>query len=486
MASAPPSSRGFARMARDSVLFATGSVVGKVVGLALLPVLTRLLTPVEYGQVDVLTTLQSALAAVLLLGFDLAATRLYADLHVADRRRMFSTWLCGVTAVGVAVTAGLWVFGSEISNALFSTSDLRAAVLLAGVAALANAVQLISLTALRNDNRPGVFAAVSSLTLVSYGLAVAVIVPRRPTVTAVLVAVAVSMLLGAAGGLSASARLMKGRLSAELGRRLALLGLPLVPAVLAQWVSEFANRAILLSQSGPQEVAYFSVATRFSSIALLVVLGFQLAWQPAAFSLGEGRAALQQVATDGRRIMAGVAGSVVAVALSSPELVVLAGGRQYSPALPAVGLSLVFALGYAAYHTATLPSAISRRMRDLGLAAVLAAAIGITLNLWLSGMWGATGTAAAIAVGQVGAAAVGFLLARARAPVPYPWGRILVISGAAGFVACAATFPDGGASVAWRVVLALGFLAVAGLEGSLGEAAGIARRRVASRAAKRS
>ncbi|MCZ7630155.1 MAG: hypothetical protein M5U19_14415 [Microthrixaceae bacterium] len=226
---------------------------------------------------------------------------------------------------------------------------------------------------------------------------------------------------------------MKGRLSAELGRRLALLGLPLVPAVLAQWVSEFANRAILLSQSGPQEVAYFSVATRFSSIALLVVLGFQLAWQPAAFSLGEGRAALQQVATDGRRIMAGVAGSVVAVALSSPELVVLAGGRQYSPALPAVGLSLVFALGYAAYHTATLPSAISRRMRDLGLAAVLAAAIGITLNLWLSGMWGATGTAAAIAVGQVGAAAVGFLLARARAPVPYPWGRILVISGAAGF-----------------------------------------------------
>ena len=477
----PSTPRGFARLARDSVLFATGSVVGKVVGLVLLPVLTRLLSPEAFGQVDVLTTLQSALASLLLLGFDLAATRLFADLGARDQRRMFASWLFGVALTGVVAATGLWLFGPSLSEALFSTNSLAIAVGLAGVAATANAIQLVCLTALRNNNRPAVFAAVSSGTLVSYGLTIVVVVPRRPTVTAVLLAVAISMTFGAVCGLVASSSLIKGRLSKKLGWRLGVLGLPLVPAVAAQWISEFANRAILLSRSGPDEVAYFSVATRFSSIALLVVLGFQLAWQPAAFSLGQGRRAMQRVANDGRRIMVGVAASVAVVAVFSPELIVLAGGQRYVPALPAVGLSLVFALAYAAYHTATLPSAISRRMRDLGLAAIMAGAVGVGLNLWFAGPWGATGTAAAIAIGQATGAGVGFALARARAQVPYPWGRILLVGGAAGLIACASTFPEGGASVFWRIAMALGFIVVVGLEGSLGEAVGAARHMIAAR-----
>lgn len=469
MEPAAPAPRGFARMARDSVLFATGSVVGKVVGLALLPFLTRMLTADAYGQVDVLTTLQSALAALLLLGFDLAATRLFADLDPVGRPRMFSTWLVGVASLGGLVVLLLGVVGTAFSTWLFGSDALGLAVVLAGVAAVANAIQLVALTALRNNDRPGAFAAISSGTLIAYGVAIVVLVPRRPTVTSVLVAVAVSMTVGAIGGMAASLRMVTGRPSMELGRRLTVLGLPLVPAVVATWVSEFANRTILLSRSGSQEVAYFSVATRFASIALLVVLGFQMAWQPAAFALGEGRLALEKVAADGRRIMVGVAVSVAAVAVVSPELVLIAGGRPYLPALPAVGLSLVFALAYAGYHTGTLPSAISRRMRDLGVAAVVAAAVGIVLNLWLAGVWGATGTAAAVAVGQIAGAAAGVLLARMRAPVPYPWGRILSVSAAAATVACAATFPTGGASVSWRIVLFCGFLAVLWREGSLSE-----------------
>ena len=460
------------------MLFATGSVVGKAVGLVLLPFLTRALTPQDYGQVDVVTTLQSALAALLLLGFDLPATRLYADLDETTRPRMFASWLLGVTSLGGTAVLALAVFGSDVSRWLFGSDALWTALVLAGVAAVANAVQVITLTALRNNDRPGVFAAVSSGTLVAYGIAVVLLVPRWPTVTAVLVAVAASMLVGAMTGLAASLRMVVAPPSRTLGKRLALLGLPLVPAVVATWVSEFANRAILLERAGSTEVAFFSVATRFASIALLVVLGFQMAWQPAAFSLGDDEGALGKVAQDGRRIMVGVAASVVAVALASPELVLLAGGRGYLPSLPAVGLSLVFALAYAAYHTGTLPSAISRRMRDLGTAAVVAALVGVLMNLWMASAWGATGTAAAIAVGQTAGAAVGVALARYRAPVPYPWARILSVTLAACALACAVTFPSGGATLPWRILLMSLFGLVLWVEGSLPEALRLARTRL--------
>ena len=46
-------------------------------------------------------------------------------------------------------------------------------------------------------------------------------------------------------------------------------------------------------------------------------------------------------------------------------------------------------------------------MRDLGLSATIGALLGIAVNVWFAHLWGSTGTAAAIAIGQT----VSFLIA---------------------------------------------------------------------------
>lgn len=464
-----PTRSGFGRLARDSALYAVGSVVGKVVGLVLLPFLTRTLSPAEFGRYDVLSTLQSAVTSVLLLGLDVAATRLFVDLRAQEQRRMFASWLTLVAALLVPCTAVFLLARSALSTSLFGTTGLSTAIALTGVAIVGSALQLVGLTALRNHRRPGAFAAVSGGSLLLNGILIVALVPSRPTVTTVLAAMALSMCMGAVAALFVAAPYLSGRPDRHIAARLLSLGIPLVPAVACTWIAEFANRAILLDRAGADQVAYFSVASRFASLSLLVVLGFQLAWQPAAFADSTRRGGLQRIAVDGRRIMVGVAATAVAIAVVSPELIRLASGSVYLAALPALGYALVFTLAFAGYHVATMPSAISARMRDLGISAVVAALTGVLLCLWWSTRWGGAGAAAAVAVGQLVGTGLAFGLGRLRAPVPFQWPRILAVCAAAAGISLAATLPSDGAAPWVRALLAAGFLAVVGWDGALGE-----------------
>ena len=70
---------GFARLSRDSAIFALGSIAGKLVAVVTLPVFTRLMAPDAYGRLDLLSTLGSAAISVLSLGLDVAALRLTVD-----------------------------------------------------------------------------------------------------------------------------------------------------------------------------------------------------------------------------------------------------------------------------------------------------------------------------------------------------------------------------------------------------------------------
>ena len=463
------SARGFRGLVRDSAVYASGAIVGKAVGLVLLPILTRTLGPTEFGRFDVLSTLVSAGASIVLAGTETAATRLYSDLGDSDRRRMFSAWWWGTLAVLIPVIAGFLIAGHTISTALFGTNEFATAVGLTGLAIGGTTMQVVGLTALRNHQRPGAFAVVSGGSLLLNGVLVVVLVSLRPSVTSVIAAAAVSVCTGAALVRLIARSHLGGRPDRAIAGRLVRLALPLAPAVLVLWAAEFANRAVLLDRAGADNVAYFSVALRLASIAMLVVLAFQLAWQPSAFSAASRSGGLDRIATDGRRIMALASAAAVALALVTPELVHVLSGAEFAPAVPATGFALLGAIAYAGYHTATMRSALSSRMRDLGLSGSVAAATGVALNAWWSDIWGATGAAAAIAAGQVLGVILALCLARQRAPVPFEWGRILFVATAASAIAVASTLPGSGAPALLRVALAAGFVAVLVREGTIPE-----------------
>jgi O-antigen/teichoic acid export membrane protein len=463
---------GFARLSRDSFVYVLGSILGKGIGLVMLPILTRLLSPAEYGRVDVLSTLGSAAISGLLLGMDVAAMRLFFDAAgPRERQRLLVTWCALAGAIVVPVGLGLMVFSGPLSDMLFATEVYGPAVASVGLVTVFGTYHHIALTTLRAAGRPGLYAVISAGTLLlNAALAVWLLLSWDEGVTAVIASLAVSLFAAGAVGLFLVRDQIRGGPGQPELRSLLLLGLPLAPAVVAGWAAEFANRAILLTTSGAQQVAFLAVALRIASIAGLAVVGFQLAWQPYAFGGGSSPAALARLALDAHRFLVGVAAAVAFLALVAPEVLATAGGSAYGDALAAVGVSLIGALAGALYLVTSMPSALARRMSDLGIASIIGVTLSVIANVALAIRWGASGTAVALMLSPLVAAVIAHGLGSRRLVMPIRWGRIVAMLGLAVAVALVATVPPGGAPLGIRLALAAVVVLALRAEGTLGQA----------------
>ncbi len=452
------------RLTRDSAIYALGAVAGKAVGVVLLPVLTRALSTDDYGRLEVLSTLGSALISALLLGIDRAALRLSFSEEGEVRRSLLSTWYGIATALVLPPALVCLLFAAPISAVLFGNADYARAVAYVGGITVFGTYQFVALTILRAERRPGAYAALSGATLVvNAALVIAFVALAGGGLDLVLAAFLTSVALGAVVGIVVVRGAALGRPSAAAAHALLVMGLPLAPAVVVTWAAEFANRAIVLAAAGPTEVAYLGIGLRAASIAGLAVVGLQLAWEPHAYALGT--ASLDRLAHDARRALVGVSALVVAVALVAREAVEIVAGPGYVPALPALGFCLIATLAAALFVVTTTSSALAMAMRDIGIATVAGIVVGVVATLALARPYGGAGAAAGIALGQLCAAVLALWLGRARSALPIAWLPTAAVLVAASVAALAATVLD--ASVALRAALAASFAVVLLAEGSV-------------------
>lgn len=454
------------QLTRDSAIYALGAVAGKAVGLLLLPILTRSLAPDEYGRLEILSTLGSALVSVLLLGIDRAALRLSFTERGAARRSTLGTWYVVATALALPPALLLAVASGPLSTLLFGDARFATAVALVGWITLLGTYQVIALTILRAERRPRAYAVLSGGSLLlNAALVIGSFAVAPAAVDLVLLAYALSLGAGAIVGAALVRRVGFGRPSRGAVSSLLALGLPLAPAVVATWLAELANRAIVLGVAGPVEVGYLGVGIRFASIAGLAIAGLQLAWEPHAYARGRDPEGLGPLARDARRVLVGIAALVAAIALVAREAVLLVSGAPYLPALPAFGFSSLAVLATGAFIVAMTPSLLAGAMRDIGAATLVGMGAGVGATFVLTGPYGGAGAAAGIAFGQLVAVVAVAWLGRTRSAIALPWRRITLVLVAAGAVTLASTTLD--ASPALRALFAGGFAAVLLVEGSI-------------------
>src|ERR1044072_7559841 len=67
------------RLAKHSAIYGLGAVVSRLIGVLLLPIVTRYLTPADVGAVDTLISLTVVLVILLRMGISLAFFPFYFD-----------------------------------------------------------------------------------------------------------------------------------------------------------------------------------------------------------------------------------------------------------------------------------------------------------------------------------------------------------------------------------------------------------------------
>lgn len=450
-------------------MYATGAVVGKLLALLMLPALTRLLTPTQFGIADLLMTIGSAAISLLLLGLDIAATRLAVGPNPQfPPPQVYGSWFASSSFIMTIPAAAVILLARPIGSHLFGEGTDPLPVALVGVITIAGTYQFMALTILRAERRPVAYSIVSGGTLTVYAaLAIVLVAWWHRDASSVVLAFTLSVILWAIVGFCLVGRDMFSWPRVESIKSLIRLGIPLAPAVAATWVAELANRLILLGSSDAAQVAYLGIGLRIASVAGLVYLAFQLGWIPHAYARGTGPVAFRETALDARRIIVLVSTSIMVIGLLAPELVWLIGGAAFIDALSSVGLSLVATLGATLFLVTSMSSTLNKRMGVVSMSAMFGVGAALICNMALSSRFGAAGTAGALAIGQFTAAGFAELFGRRSAHLPIPWFPVSVVICVAILGVCVATIPAGGAPLFVRFGLLILYLAIALAEGTL-------------------
>jgi len=421
------------RLGRHSIVYGLGGLVSRILAVLLLPLYTRYLSTSDYGKVEILIAATAVLAILLQFGISNAFFRFYFDTPDPARRITVlrtSFWFTMTTA-----TAGLVVglaLAPQISHVLFASGSeanlVRASFV--GLWAQLNYLQLTALFRVEERSVAFVLASIANI-LITVGATLVLVVSLHKGPMGVIVGNFIGTLAVYLALLGYRREQLGLEFDRGLFRAMNRFGMPLVPSALLLWVTNFADRFILVKLASTSEVGLYSVGVRISSAMILLLTAFRTAWPAFAYSIeddGEAKSAYGFVLTYLVLISSWVA---AALGLLSPWLVHWLAASEYARASQVVGPLAFSTVAFAGYIVLAIGVGRARRTQFNWIVSGLAAVVNIGLCFALIPAHGMMGAA----IATVAAYVVMFLAmawwSQRTYPVPYQWRRVTTAAGVA-------------------------------------------------------
>ncbi len=438
---------------KQGLVYGSALALSKGVGLLMVPVFTRFLTPDDYGRLDILQTLADVLSIVIAFGLTDTLFRFAGTARDTAEQRDVAAHIFGLAVAMAVVSAALTQAVAPVIAAALpgDPSVLQTRLILASLSL--SVCILIPLAWLRmRDKAGGYFAAGVGRVVLQGGLSAALLFLGFG-VTGVMVA-----------GFTAAA-VVAGCLAAwqyrDTGIRFSLLGLrrfgvyggPLVLTGVAGFVLGSFDRWLLADAVGPGQMAQYALAAKFALVTALLIQPFDMWWLPRRFAvLGEAGGAERAA----RIVALGVTIAILAavcIAGLGPALVRALtpesyhGAIRYLPWLAALaavhGATTLFNMGCYSRHTTLRPLFIETASAALALAGYVI----------LIPRFGGDGAVVATAVALSFRLALTYWISQRTLFIPYPAIRLLALA-ALGVAVIAATQHAPAPAGQWAVLAA--------------------------------
>jgi len=482
--------RNLGRIGKQSAIYGAGSIAATLLGIVLLPLYTRHLTPSQFGDAELALRVVLAVAIVARLGLVNSFFRFFFDSDDdAARRRVFRTafWaLQGTTLVWAVLTAvaSPWV-GDHIFTTPGAGPDLVLAVAF-GVYVTVNYELTIAL--FRVQERPLAFSVRTIIDLIlTAGFTYLFIVVFDMGPFGLLLGTYLGSLIVWFGVLVEQRSWVGFGIDRPLLKEMLKFGVPLMPAGAAMWAVTLINRPIVLAVGNPAMLGVLGAGFRIGTGVLLLVNAFQLAWPAFAYSIKSDEEAKKTYAAVLGAYLAFMGWAALALALVAPWFLRLLTTEPYWGATAAITPIAIAGPLYGGYFIAAIGVGRKKKNQFNWVVVAVAALIEVGALLVLVPRYGVAGAGWALVIAYGSMFALMIWREHRVFPVPYPWGRIVRIPVVLAFAFVATlVIPDSGVGpLALRLVVAaaiplgyvaVGFLTRAELVEVRGLVAGIRRR----------
>lgn len=462
------------RVGRDTLLYGLGQVATRVASLLMLPVYTRLLTPDDYGLLQLLDMTVDVVAILVSAGTTAGVMRFYfkATSDVERRRLLASAWVLqvGLNALGsallIAAATPIW---RQFLDGRYDPS----LVYLAAVNFTLAAAFHVPLLVMQLHGRAALLVAATLARLaLQLGLNLVLLIGFAQGPRGILLSNLVATLLVGGAASTWMFRRCGWRLSRAAMRDLRRFGLPYQLATAGTFILTFGDRVFLERFRDLAEVGLYSLAYSFGFLLIGVTYGpYFTAWTPVRHA----QAALPTAERDGlynrglHFMSLLTIGGAAGLALFAPAVLRVMSSPAFHSAAALVPLVLVATIFQAWSDVARFNIDMSEQTLHATRATWIATVLILVLYAALIPPFGAVGAAAATAIAFL---ARFLLFARAAArlwPVDYDWGpSVRLLAAMAALTALHQTFAPADAlgdiaagALAFAVFAAIGWRGLA-------------------------
>ena len=461
--------RNLARIGKQSAIYGAGSIAATLLGIVLLPLYTRELTPAQFGDAELALRIVLLVAIVARLGLVNSFFRFFFDYEDPERRRrVFQTafWALQVTTLVWALITALasrWL-GQSVFTTPEAGQDL---VLMIALGVYVTVNYELTSALFRVQERPVAFSVRTVINLIATAvLSYIFLVQLHMGPVGLLLGAYLGQALVYLGVLVEQRSWLGFGLDRPLLHSMLKFGVPLMPAGAAMWAVTLINRPIVLAVSTPATLGILGAGFRIGTGVLLLVNAFQLAWPAFAYSIKDDGEAKRTYAAVMGLYLAFMGWAALSVALVAPWFLRLLTTEPYWGAAAAITPIAIAGPLYGGYFIAAIGVGRKKANQFNWVVVAAAAVIEVIALLLLVPPFGVAGAGWSLVIAYGSMFALMLWREHRVFPVPYPWGRIaripVVLS-----LALAATYllPDSGTgALALRIAIAaaipLGYIAI--------------------------
>jgi O-antigen/teichoic acid export membrane protein len=271
---------------KDSAIYAVPSFISRGLSLFLIPFFTRVLSPADYGSLDLLTVFAGIINLTIALEVSQGLARFYTAEQDSERKVLYASSAFWFTLACYTVFAVLMLISTDALAALIMGRPGLETEFQLGIGYIwVNGLFYLIQNQFRWELRSRIFAVVSLLmSFVTAGMSVWLAYGLHWGLEGLLIGMLVGSVVGTGLGLWWLRNSFCFRFDGARLREMLAFSAPLVFSGVAVWISLYIDRIMIGHYLSINDVGLYGIGYRLASVAGLVMGGFQGALTPLIYT----------------------------------------------------------------------------------------------------------------------------------------------------------------------------------------------------------
>ena len=411
---------------KDSFIYGSANILSRGIAILLLPLYTRVLSPEEYGVVDMLTIFGALMNLIVSLEISQGFARLYLDASDVSDKIAYSSTALWFTVSTYIVFTMIALFSPE-QLIVFLTGSLawRHTFRVAVFSIAANGVFYLFQLQLRYQLQSRHYALSSITFMVITAIVSAVLVLiEQYGVDGIFYGQIVGAVAGAIVAWFCTRNNYKLLFAFHKCKEMLKFSIPLVLSSINVFIALYIDRIAIKKLMTLNDVGVYGVGYRFASIVHIVMIGFIYALTPLIYKRYSHESTPCDLARIFRYFLVAALPFLIFIALFSKEFVWVFTVPRYYPAwstIPVIATAILLSNMYI-----FMPGLdIAKKTRSIAVINIISASSNTVLNFILIPFMGINGAALATLAGSLSMFLLYTFFSQKFYFVPHNWQKII-------------------------------------------------------------